>query len=568
MIFSACLPLPASERMLDTSLMELTVGGLLFALITAALLAPLMRRRYRLKVSRLMGLNQLGEASADVPAEPDTDDTEPESHPALRNVSQDAAGLAALATQRERRIQRASLVAFAAWVAWPGLYFLFWGAGPTLADALGFCALAALVGLGAVQNNWPAGRRWRLPGLGLSSCALAALVCWATWPSNAAEAQETSGAEALLVGVLVGAMSFVSLHRSLRGQVLPLFIIMLSGLCVAGAALVLLQSQLGSCWAELASPKAGTGLQLLGVLSNGLLMLLGTWAGFAALAMVVRLLERGWLSELSLISLYTLVVWAAILSAAYATEYSPNSGNAVAMMLVWLGVTLAGYVLALGREPETRQGPQLLVLRVFSSDSRRHDLLDLVQGRWRFVGAVHQIGGPDMVAMNVDPYELMKFLANRLHELFLPTGISRSELQARLLTQPDKEGRYRINEVFCFNTAWQATVVQLMQCSAAIVLDLRGMSKHRAGTGFEITQLARLGLLHRVVAVGGRDTDWLHVDLLLREAGQQPDALHHLSEEEGSLTADLFTRLLSVAADAGDRESRPKGLHFTTLPAI
>ncbi|ALT76345.1 hypothetical protein [Paucibacter sp. KCTC 42545] len=553
MIFSACSPLPASERMLDTSLMELAIGGLFFALLTAVLMAPLMRRRYRQKVSRLMGLNQLGVARADVPAQA-ASPPEPEPAPAPRSGALDAAGLAALAMQRERRIQRASLAAWAAWVALPGLFLLFGRGGSPLSDALGFSALAALVGLGAVQVNWPAGRRWRLPGLGLSSCALAALVCWAAWPANAAEAQETSSSEALLVGLLVGAMYFVSLHRSLRGQVLPLFIIVLSGLCVAGAALVLLQSQLGSCWADLASPQAGTGQQLLGALSNSLLMLLGTWAGFAALALVVRVLERGWLSEVSLISLYTLVVWAAILSAAYATEFSPSPGSGSALLLVWLGGTIASYALALGPEPDAGHGPQLLMLRVFSSDSRRHDLLDLLQGRWRFVGAVHQIGGPDMVAMNVDPYELMKFLANRLHELFLPTGISRADLQARLLTQPDKEGRYRINEVFCFNTAWQATVVQLMQCSAAIVLDLRGMTKHRAGTGFEIKQLAQLGLLHRVVAVGGRDTDWLHVDLLLREAGQQPAALQRLSEDEGSLAADLFARLLSVAAgaDRGD----------------
>ncbi|MBY0233459.1 MAG: hypothetical protein K2W93_00655, partial [Burkholderiaceae bacterium] len=354
--------------MLDTSLMELAIGGLFFALLTAVLMAPLMRRRYRQKVSRLMGLNQLGVAGADAPAEPSSvPEPEPEMAPESRLGASDAAGLAALAMQRERRIQRASLVAWAAWVALPGLFLLLGHAGSPLADALGFCALAALVGLGAVQNNWPAGRRWRLPGLGLSSCALAALVCWAAWPANAAEAQETSGGEALLVGLLVGAMYFVSLHRSLRGQVLPLFIIVLSGLCVAGAALVLLQSQLGSCWADLASPKAGTGLQLLGALSNSLLMLLGTWAGFASLALVVRVLERAWISELSLISLYTLVVWAAILSAAYATEFSPSPGSGAALLLVWLGGTVASYALALGRKPDAGDGPQLLMLRVFSS---------------------------------------------------------------------------------------------------------------------------------------------------------------------------------------------------------
>ncbi len=83
----------------------------------------------------------------------------------------------------------------------------------------------------------------------------------------------------------------------------------------------------------------------------------------------------------------------------------------------WLAATLAAYALALGRPPAGAMGPQLLVLRVFSEDTRRHTLLDAVQARWRYVGAVHQIGRPDMVAMNAQPCESTMLLANRLHEL-------------------------------------------------------------------------------------------------------------------------------------------------------
>jgi len=152
------------------------------------------------------------------------------------------------------------------------------------------------------------------------------------------------------------------------------------------------------------------------------------------------------------------------------------------------------------------------------------------------------------VALNVDPYESMKFLANRLHELFLPSGISLPALQARLRTRPDKEGRYRINEVFCFNTAWQATVVQLMQLSDVIVLDVRNMKAERHGTGFEISQLAQRGLLSRVVAVGDCDTDWAHVDTLMHQAGQDPAALQRLTHGAEDVAEALFQRLLSVAA--------------------
>jgi hypothetical protein len=133
------------------------------------------------------------------------------------------------------------------------------------------------------------------------------------------------------------------------------------------------------------------------------------------------------------------------------------------------------------------------------------------------------------------------------------SGCGRAQLallvvQAMLVDTPDREGRYRINEVFCFNTAKRSTVEQSMRLSDVIVLDVRGLTADREGTGFEIGRLAHGGLLPRVVAVGDDATDWRHVDRLVRAGGQDPARLRRLTASEARSSDRLFEQLLQVAA--------------------
>jgi hypothetical protein len=190
--------------------------------------------------------------------------------------------------------------------------------------------------------------------------------------------------------------------------------------------------------------------------------------------------------------------------------------------------------------------PQLLMLRVFAQRSRQHALLDAIQQRWRSVGPVHQIGGPDLAALNVDLDECAMYLTGRLHELFLPDAASAERLRSMLRTRADREGRFAINEVFCFNTAWRRTVEELMRLSEAVVLDLRGFTGHRRGTAYEIGLLGHEALLARVVAVGDLYTNWRDVEALLAGAGADPAQLVRFDERDG--IEPLFDRLLAVAA--------------------
>jgi hypothetical protein len=106
--------------------------------------------------------------------------------------------------------------------------------------------------------------------------------------------------------------------------------------------------------------------------------------------------------------------------------------------------------------------------------------------------------------------------------------------------------------LFCFNTAWRSAVEQSMNLSEVIVLDLRGFTRHREGTGYEIGLLAQGGLLPRVVAVRDAATRWPEVEALVREANTDPSPLAWVDEDVGAEA--LFERLLAVAAAERRRE--------------
>jgi hypothetical protein len=54
---------------------------------------------------------------------------------------------------------------------------------------------------------------------------------------------------------------------------------------------------------------------------------------------------------------------------------------------------------------------------------------------------------------------------------------------------PDPDGRYRVNDFFCFDDTWKATFTALLQRSDAILLDLSGFGPQNAGVAFELAHL-------------------------------------------------------------------------------
>ena len=73
--------------------------------------------------------------------------------------------------------------------------------------------------------------------------------------------------------------------------------------------------------------------------------------------------------------------------------------------------------------------------------------------------------------------------------------------------EPDRDGRFRINEFCCRDDTWQATVVALIERADAIVMDLRGFTAERRGCEFELRQLVARTQPGRVVLIVDASTD-------------------------------------------------------------
>jgi hypothetical protein len=202
---------------------------------------------------------------------------------------------------------------------------------------------------------------------------------------------------------------------------------------------------------------------------------------------------------------------------------------------------------------------QLLLLRVFASDTRGEQLLDEVAFRWRFFGPIRMIGGPDLAQSNLAPHKLLRFLRRQLVEQFISDRQTLLAHIAALDERPDPDAPYRINEFFCFDNTWQDAVAHLLERSDTVLLDLRGFTKARRGTAVEIALLAQRGALDCTVFLIDHETDRDAVAHALAEVPGASMPERHILQMDGKLQgADIFKAL--VSAVGGPRHGRPKDL--------
>jgi hypothetical protein len=537
------------------------VSILLLALAGAALASPLVQRAYQRRILRLMRFNQVAPrpsqwwSSRSAAGDSPVDEVGSES-------GGDGPDLLELVSRRERRLAASTLLAWLAFVASavPIAYWVF--ADGSLSDQAFFVVGAAALALGPAFINLP--QRFARPALiiGIVACVLAAvLVAAFVAPATVADAAshgdtDDSGAMETAIGVVIAALAYWSIfQRRLRGLVFPVFVVAAVALMLILIPFGYLEPHLGACIAEGSAPDNWALAAPVYVVVS-LMFGLAIWLGFKALDGLAHLIEAGWLSELSLLGVVSLALVAITLIAGSLTEQDAPSHWLGLLPLPWTGVAVATYALTVGRGAPAGAGPRLLVLRVFTRRRKQQKLLNELQSRWRHAGPVHQIGGPDLATTNVDPQECALFLVGRLHDLFLPAAASPEQLGSRLRARADREGRYSISEVFCFNSAWKQTVEQLMHISDAIVLDLRGLTAQRLGTSYELRVLARSGLLDRVVALGDERTDWALAEGLLIEEGQEPQRLSRRIVGTELRAQVIFERLLRVANETRNAAAR------------
>jgi hypothetical protein len=79
---------------------------------------------------------------------------------------------------------------------------------------------------------------------------------------------------------------------------------------------------------------------------------------------------------------------------------------------------------------------------------------------------------------------------------------------AELDLQSDPDGRYRVNQFFCFADTWQSAVRQLALRVAAVLMDLRGFSARNQGCLFEVEEILENVPAGRTLLIIDGTTDW------------------------------------------------------------
>lgn len=189
----------------------------------------------------------------------------------------------------------------------------------------------------------------------------------------------------------------------------------------------------------------------------------------------------------------------------------------------------------------------LLLLRVFGDTARTEALFDRTASRWQRFGPVTMIAAPDVGARMVDPGDLLRYASGDIATGFIKSEQELARQLAAMDVLPDGDGRYRVNEFYCRDDTWQATVVELIARADAVVMDLRGFTAERHGCEFELGELQTRCGAGRVVLVVDSSTDR---GLLAQLAPEASASMRIVEIAHGSRrqTDAAFVALLQAAA--------------------
>ncbi|MGE0351345.1 hypothetical protein [Hydrogenophaga sp.] len=344
---------------------------------------------------------------------------------------------------------------------------------------------------------WGLLRRWSwlrtLGAIGLYLLAMLALVTWRSIsPQPLTDSLTWLGGLVLIpvaVTLLIGASGRI---RAVAPYLLPIFLL-LAGASVL--ALQILASGVDDPPRWLIALVGGVGAVpaiVLLALAPWLLLAWPAWAIARGLAGAYR--AKRFSDLWYLMAAYWFVVLAA--TALPALQGAGMIG--LTQLLPWLWIPLAGWALQ-GWLAPTGVPATLLVLRVFQQDAGVQALFDRVVERWRLSGNTVLIAGTDLLSRTLDPDDLFTFLNGRLADRFVASEAQLGERLRDFDLAPDPDGRYRVNECYCFDSTWQAALAALVRQADVVLMDLRGFQARNQGCRHELGVLAAASHLRRVV---------------------------------------------------------------------
>lgn len=214
----------------------------------------------------------------------------------------------------------------------------------------------------------------------------------------------------------------------------------------------------------------------------------------------------------------------------------------LAAFVVYKAVAALGFTLT-GVAHSADTSPTLLLLRVFALGSRSERLFDALSKRWLRAGPISMIAGPDLVTSTVEPHEFLDFMGGELSRRFVG---GTDDLERRLRAMdlgPDPDGRYRVNEFFCYADTWKETMRKLAAGADAVLMDLRSFSPSNQGCIFELQQLLDSVPLEHVVFLLDDATDRAFLEQVLQDAWRRMRA-----DSPNRRSAAPEARLLRVAS--------------------
>lgn len=300
----------------------------------------------------------------------------------------------------------------------------------------------------------------------------------------------------ITVTLLIGASGRI---RAVAPYLLPIFLL-LAGSSVIALQLMVLGVNDPPRWLVVL---VGT----LGAWPAIVLLALAPWVllGWPAWA-IARVLARAYRDKRFSDLWYLLAAYWLVVLAATALPALQGVGMiALTQLLPWLWIPLAGWALRGWLAPRTPP-PTLLVLRVFQQDAAVQALFDRVVERWRLLGNTVLIAGTDLLSRTLDPDDLFTFLDGRLATRFIGSDAQLAERLRGMDFAPDPDGRYRVNECYCFDSTWKAALAALVQQSDVVLMDLRGFHEGKDGCRHELRALAGAPHLQRVVLLHDEST--------------------------------------------------------------
>lgn len=181
-------------------------------------------------------------------------------------------------------------------------------------------------------------------------------------------------------------------------------------------------------------------------------------------------------------------------------------GMAYWVLCAWLIIPAAVQLMKRSLQPRI-QPPTLLLLRVFRPDDAIRSLFDSVVERWRYSGNTVMIAGKDLALRTLEPNELFAFFSGHLKDRFISDDDKLSQAYQNLDMQADPDGRYRVNEFFCFDHTWKIVLAKLVDKTDCVLMDLRGYTAERHGCTHELKVLSNQSHLRKLVILHDRHTE-------------------------------------------------------------